>query len=457
MLQLQDPKTLSLSPSTRDLLAQVSAGIEELNLLRPFGADVAARIRTALLPDRIVASLNMEGIVATRRQTLSVMDAMRINEAIGKGEREIFNTLKADEFVNDAIDNGMPLSEQLVREINKVLLDDLRNDNGRYRAGEVELPGAPFKPPASGDVPPLVARLCELYPLGESVHPVVQAAWLHAQFTLIHPFSDGNGRGGRILQDFTLVRRGMLPIGIPPSQRDDYYSALESADKGDWDRLVEMLALLELSMIAKTSAIAREPEARAAWIERLSKVAATKQKNTLHKQYLVWRQRMERLSQAFGQAARELDESSDVIGAEFRDFGVLEFSEWKRICERGYSERSWLFSMLFFAQGQPFYKSIAFLRRHHVRPEADLFQHERDLVALYFVGGEARSYVREDFRDYADPHVRMREVLYVGDRLHKYVQEDPGKGWECSVGESIESVVEEYFNDIFMRKAGLGS
>jgi Fic family protein len=184
MIELQDPKTIDLAPSTRDLLAQVTAGIEELNRSWPFTAEVAHRIRMALLPDRIVASLNMEGIIATRRQTLAVMDAMRINESIGRGEQEIYNTLKADELVHDAVESGILLTEQIIREINRLLMEELRADNGQFRVGQVDLPGAPQQPPAAGDVPPLVRRLCEMYPLGESLHPVVQAAWLHAQFTL---------------------------------------------------------------------------------------------------------------------------------------------------------------------------------------------------------------------------------------------------------------------------------
>lgn len=49
----------------------------------------------------------MEGIVATRRQTLAVMDAMRVQESVGAGEKEIFNALKADEFIHDRrLDGG---------------------------------------------------------------------------------------------------------------------------------------------------------------------------------------------------------------------------------------------------------------------------------------------------------------------------------------------------------------
>src|SRR5690606_16538868 len=128
------------------------------------------------------------------------------------------------------------------------------------------------------------------------------------------------------------------------------------------------LADLELQMIVKTEAIAREPEQRTAWIQRLSTAAAQKDENTRHKQYLVWRQRAERLSASFGQAARELDASSFVIGAAFKDFGAVSFEDWQRICRQGAIDRSWLFSVLFFAEGRPFYKAIAFQRRHRRLP-----------------------------------------------------------------------------------------
>lgn len=54
----------------------------------------------------------MEGIVATRRQTLAVMDAMRVKESVGAGEKEIFNALKADEFVHDAVEHGIQFSDR---------------------------------------------------------------------------------------------------------------------------------------------------------------------------------------------------------------------------------------------------------------------------------------------------------------------------------------------------------
>lgn len=457
MIDLQDPKVIAVDGATRNLLSQVSTALDELSVHRPFTPDTQARLRSSLLPDRIVASLNMEGIVATRRQTLDVMDAIRIKESVDKGKQEIYNALKADEFVCDAVEQGTTVSALFIREINKLLLDGVHPEAGLFRHRSVELPGAPFPPPNPADIPPLVARLCDLFGVSEAQHPIIQAAWLHEQVTLIHPFMDGNGRTGRLLQDYILIRRGLLPVGIPPSQRDDYYAALAAADKAKWNDLVEMIALLELSTITKTIAIAKEPERRKAWIQQLSSIAASKRENTLHKQYLVWRQRMEGLSTAFAQAVAELDETSDQLGAEIKQFSVPDFTEWKRICQFGYTERNWLFSIVFFADRKPFYKSIALFQRHESRPSVDPFAYERDLVGLYFTGIPAHSFDRPAYRDYSDPHIRLRELLFFGDTIYRYTQPAADQGWQVDTVPAIEQVVEDFFKDVFLRKAGLGA
>jgi Fic family protein len=75
----------------------------------------------------------------------------------------------------------------------------------------------------------------------ETLDPIVQAALIHAQFELIHPFDDGNGRIGRILIPLYLMKRGSI---VSPSlyissylekNRDAYYQCLENISKeNDW-------------------------------------------------------------------------------------------------------------------------------------------------------------------------------------------------------------------------------
>lgn len=461
--KLIDPRTLELTSATMSLLGEVAAATHEFRQQRPFDPDLAAKIRRALLPDRVTASLNMEGVNVTRRQTLAMMDALRVQENAGAGELEVYNALAADEFIADQVEQGEQLTEGMIRHINTLLIRGLRDDAGQWRPGDVTLLGAKLVPPPGPAVPALMRQLIDWFPITEAFDPIVQASWLHNQFTYVHPFNDGNGRTGRLLQDWALIRRGLWPTGIPNERRDDYYAALEQADNGRWDDLVELIALLQLDVASKVRAVIDEASDRAEWVSRLASAAATKQSNARHKQYLVWRSRVEDVSAAFRQAAEELDGSSDIIGATFRDYSVVEFREWDRLCKVGTGDRTWLFSILAFAGGKPFYKTIAYLKRHVPLPEADPFPPPRDKIGVYFTGVPLPEEERADFHRYADADIRLREILPFGDSFYiysdrtSYNESADLEGWVVAEERSVGKVVERYFLDMFERKAGLGA
>lgn len=75
-----------------------------------------------------------------------------------------------------------------------------------------------------------------------SSHVIERIAERHAWFERIHPFTDGNGRVGRLLANWELVQAGYPPIVIRFQQRDRYLRTLERADRGDAKGLVELLA-----------------------------------------------------------------------------------------------------------------------------------------------------------------------------------------------------------------------
>lgn len=86
---------------------------------------------------------------------------------------------------------------------------------------------AVFVPPPPDVVPTMIDDL--VHYLNGSVHaPLIQAALVHAQFEAIHPFTDGNGRGGRALIHTVLTRRGLtsesvLPISLVLATLSDSY------------------------------------------------------------------------------------------------------------------------------------------------------------------------------------------------------------------------------------------
>jgi Fic family protein len=65
-------------------------------------------------------------------------------------------------------------------------------------------------------------------------HPVVQAAYAHYAFVVIHPFADGNGRVARALASVFTYRSQSIPLLVLVDNRKEYYSSLSSADDGEF-------------------------------------------------------------------------------------------------------------------------------------------------------------------------------------------------------------------------------
>src|SRR3990167_6658328 len=80
--------------------------------------------------------------------------------------------------------------------------------------------------------------------LTSDLDPFVQAAWLQWAFLRIHPFEDGNGRVGRIISSIPLNKIDLPPIVVTTADKQEYFNALQVADKmekGYLDTLVKFL------------------------------------------------------------------------------------------------------------------------------------------------------------------------------------------------------------------------
>lgn len=76
----------------------------------------------------------------------------------------------------------------------------------------------------------------------KDLHPIERAAILHIEFIRIHPFADGNGRTGRLLVNYELVKNGYPTITIKASQRGEYIDAINRAiTTGDATMMVDLI------------------------------------------------------------------------------------------------------------------------------------------------------------------------------------------------------------------------
>ena len=148
-------------------------------------------------------------------------------------------------------EDNFPLSLRLIREMHALLLRGGRGAGkqpGEFRKGQVWVGGA--TPALAHFVPPPPEALDEalaaferfLHVPATETSPLIKAALAHVQFETIHPFSDGNGRLGRLLIALILCNEGVLR---EPSlylslyfkrRRADYYDMLNGVRMhGDWE------------------------------------------------------------------------------------------------------------------------------------------------------------------------------------------------------------------------------
>ena len=144
-------------------------------------------------------------------------------------------TEMADHFrAFDYVSNHLqaPFDEQLLKEVNRLMMEHTM----AYRcpeavAGEYTTEDMAAGDTVFGDHELLVARVPSLMAsteraLADGQHPLVVAARWHGYYEYLHPFRDGNGRTGRLLTNFILLRAGHPLLIIRKEDRQAYISAL---------------------------------------------------------------------------------------------------------------------------------------------------------------------------------------------------------------------------------------
>jgi Fic family protein len=203
-----------------------------------------------LTTQEAVLSSKIEGTQATVDEVLE-QEAGLIKEGEKyKDIQEISNyrlaLFQAAEHLRD-----YPIRLALIREIHKILLNSVRGQNktpGEFRVDQnwIGKAGCPIE--EATFVPPDPVRMLDFlrdwedYIGFDDIDFLLQTAVVHAQFELIHPFKDGNGRIGRILIPLFLYSKKKLSQPMfylseyLEANRDEYYQRLRNiSEEQDWN------------------------------------------------------------------------------------------------------------------------------------------------------------------------------------------------------------------------------
>ncbi len=195
---------------------------------------------------------HIEGTQLTLEEAEQIWNGGRVEGADADDVRELLNYRDAFEMVSQYLDQNVPVTESVIREIHRRLVTGVRGESaapGAYRQIQNYVANSQtrqiiYTPPAPPEVPPLMHQLVRW--LGEpgTVHPVLVAGIAQFQLVHIHPFVDGNGRTSRLLSTLLLYRSGynfkrLFTISeFYDRDRPAFYRAIQSVRESDMDLTV---------------------------------------------------------------------------------------------------------------------------------------------------------------------------------------------------------------------------
>ena len=148
---------------------------------------------------------------------------------------EIENHKQTFEFLFDNINNNVELNIDLLLNMHKYLVDRLQHNASNFKSSQNAIVGAKFQTTSPTETPYLIHRWIgntnyRLNNTNEDNEILSILADIHIQFERIHPFSDGNGRCGRLLLLYLGIKYMNSPLIISKENRAEYMEYLAEQD-----------------------------------------------------------------------------------------------------------------------------------------------------------------------------------------------------------------------------------
>lgn len=236
-----------LNPSFDSGLVDVLSELEHLRRLRLEGdtpPQVFYQLKSLFHALESLGSARIEGNHTTLADYID-------SKVEGKAQdtdqlREVGNIEKAMDYIEQIMTPGALLTEQTIRELHAMTVDDLVREGdktpGAYRSGGVRISQSDHLPPDFIQVQAYMQELVDFVNREDSPkYDLMKVALAHHRFGWIHPFGNGNGRVVRLLTYALLMKYGfnvstggrvLNPTAVFCNDRERYYAMLATADKG---------------------------------------------------------------------------------------------------------------------------------------------------------------------------------------------------------------------------------
>ena len=210
------------------------------------------RLNEEFLVEYTYNSTAIEGNTLTLRETDMVLKGITIDKKPIKDHLEVIGHKDAFNYLADLVKEKEPLSENLIKQIHTLVLADKPEDRGIYRRVAVKIIGAKHFTENPLLIADKMEELIKEFNADKNTNIIRKLALFHIKFEAIHPFIDGNGRTGRLLVNFELMKKGYPPIDIKYADRKAYYDAFDAYhEKHDLSQMENLFAEYVLERIEK--------------------------------------------------------------------------------------------------------------------------------------------------------------------------------------------------------------
>ena len=174
-------------------------------------------------------SNSIEGSTLTEPDTAAILfDNVALPNKNLIEQLEAKNHQTALNYLFDYTTKKEKINEDLVLKLHSILMNGVRPDAGVYRSHAVRITGVNLPTANHASVPKLMSEIMTRAAL-KTKDIIALSASVHSKFEQIHPFSDGNGRVGRLLMNTMLLSANLAPAIIRNEQKQLYYTYLYKA------------------------------------------------------------------------------------------------------------------------------------------------------------------------------------------------------------------------------------
>lgn len=190
-------------------------------------------IRDQLILKLTYHSNSIEGSTLDEKDTAAVIfDNVALPNKSLTEQLEAKNHQTALNYLFDHIVRKEKVNETLILRLHSILMNGVRPDAGVYRNHAVRITGVNLPTANYMSVPKLIPEVMTRI-VDKPKDVIALSADVHSKFEQIHPFSDGNGRIGRLLINAMLLKANFPPAIIHQEQKQLYYTYLYKAQTKD--------------------------------------------------------------------------------------------------------------------------------------------------------------------------------------------------------------------------------